>query len=95
MHYSTGKSRHLGYIGKPISGLDSATAQILLKKGVIAETLLELFAEKHADTEQDVQHPDIIPQVVIEVRDIPKVERKQKDEKKVKPKRNSKKVTKK
>ena len=95
MHYSTGKSRYLGYIGKPISGLDSATAQILLKKGVIAETLSELFGENPADIEQVVQHPDIIPQVTVEVRDLPKVERKPKAEKKVKPKRVVKKVTKK
>lgn len=93
-YYSTGKSPYLKGRGKPVV-TDAITAAILLQKGSIVSSLEELNETVAVDIPQVVKHPDIIPDVVVEVRATPKVERKPKTEKKVKPKRNSKKVTKK
>jgi hypothetical protein len=93
-YYSTGKSPYLKGRGKPVV-TDSITAAILLQKGSIVSSLDELNGTVKVETPNVVEHPDIIPTVTVEVRDIPKVERKPKAEKKVKPKRVVKKVTKK
>lgn len=95
MHYSTGKSRHLGYKGKPIDGLDSATAAILINKGVIVESLEELFETIPDVKENAMQHPDVIDDVVIKVDEKQKKERKPRTPKQVKPKRVAKRVSKK
>lgn len=94
IYYSTGKSPYERRRGIPCEPHPN-TAESLVKKGYLVRTLDEALGRVTADTEKVVQHPDVIADVVVEVRDIPKIERKPKAEKKVKPKRVVKKVTKK
>jgi hypothetical protein len=95
IYYSTGKNPYQRRRGVPCEP-HPATAESLVKKGYLVRTLDEAFGRVIIEAEKvEVVHPDILPTITVEVRDIPKVERKPKAEKKVKPKKNSKKVTKK
>jgi hypothetical protein len=94
IYYSTGKNPYQRKRGVPCEP-HPATAESLIRKGYLVKTLDEALGRVAVETEKVVEHPDILPTVTVEVRDIPKVERKPKAEKKVKPKRVVKKVTKK
>jgi hypothetical protein len=95
IYYSTGKNPYQRRRGVPCEPHPS-TAESLVKKGYLVKTLDEAFGRVIVEAEKvEVVHPDILPTITVEVRDTPKDERKPKAEKKVKPKRVVKKVTKK
>lgn len=90
IYYSTGKSPYMRKRGVPCEPHPN-TAESLIKKGYLVRTLEELYDDgvKAPLEEKALIHPDVLPPVVVSVTP------REKPAKKVKPKKNSKKVTKK
>ena len=90
MYYSTGKGRHLGYAGKPVSGIDTETAKILIKKGVIVESLSEAIGNAETKVEDVIPVEPVIPDMSVKVEVIsPTVEPKAKKVPKKAPKKKA------